>query len=59
MQTNMDWNCELLSNSQLPDMEKVETLPPADFQLKISAYWENWSHLEECTNFRQFSENFR
>ena len=23
------------------DMEKVETLPPADFQLKISAYLEN------------------
>jgi hypothetical protein len=24
-----------------PDMQKVETLPPADFEVKFSAYWEN------------------
>ena len=41
------------------DMEKVETLPPADFQFKISAYWENQSPLVECKNFRQFSENYQ
>ena len=40
-------------------MQKVETLPPADFQVKFSAYWENQSPLEECSNFRQFPENYR
>ena len=42
-----------------PDMQKVETLPLADFLLKISAYWENQSPLVELTNFHQFSDNFR
>jgi hypothetical protein len=40
-------------------MQKVETLPPADFWFKISAYWKIQSPLVECMNFRQFSENFR
>jgi hypothetical protein len=40
------------------DMQKVETLPPADLQVKISAYWENQSPLVECRNFRQYSEYF-
>ena len=30
-----------LGKSPATDMQKVETLPPADFQFKSSAYWEN------------------
>jgi hypothetical protein len=43
----------------IADMKKVENLPPADFQVKSSAYWENQGPLLECTNFWQISENFR
>jgi hypothetical protein len=35
-------------------MQKVETLLPADFHVKIFAYWENESPLVECKNFRHF-----
>ena len=48
--------CKLLYNA---DMEKVETLPPADFQLKFSALPENKGPLADYANFRQFSEIFR
>ncbi len=40
-----------------PDMQKVETLLPADFQFKFSALPENKGPLAEYTNFRQFSAN--
>ena len=41
------------------DMQKVENLPPADFQVKISAKGQNQVPLLEHMNFRQFSEIFR
>ena len=41
------------------DMQKVENLLPAVFQVKMSAYWENKSALAECSNFCKYSENFR
>ena len=31
----------IIHKVQRADMQKVETLPPADFRVKISAYWEN------------------
>jgi hypothetical protein len=40
-------------------MQKVEILQPADFQVKFSAFGGKLSPLEECRNFRQFSENVR
>ena len=39
-----------------PDMQKVEILPPADFQVKIFAKGENQMRF---MNFRQFSEILR
>ena len=51
-------NGELLLDILDTDMEKVETLPPADFQLKFSALLENEGPLAEYTNFRQFSKIF-
>ena len=37
------------------DMQKVEILPPADFQVKISAKGQNQTLLLGFMNFRQFS----
>ena len=37
------------------DMQKVEILPPADFQVKISAKEQNQTLLLGFMNFRQFS----
>jgi hypothetical protein len=39
----------------MPDIQKLEILPPADFQVKISAYWENQSPLVKIKNVHQFS----
>ena len=41
------------------DMQKVETLLPADFQFKFSALPGKNGPLAKYTNFRQFSEIFR
>jgi hypothetical protein len=40
----------------LSDIQKVETLPLADFLSRISTYLENVSALVEFINFHQFSE---
>jgi hypothetical protein len=37
------------------DMQKVEILPPADFQVKFFAKGQNQTLLLEFMNFRQFS----
>ena len=41
--------------SEKADMQKVEILPPADFQVKISAKGQNQTLLLGLMNFRQFS----
>jgi hypothetical protein len=41
-----------------PDVQKVEILPPEDFQVKISAKGKNQTPLLGFMNIRQFSEIF-
>ena len=46
------------NQTKTSDMQKVEILPPADSQVKISAKGQNQATLLGFMNFRQFSDNF-
>ena len=41
------------------DMQKVEILPPADYQVKFSAKGQNQTSLHGFMNFHQFTEIVR
>ena len=49
------WTGVILHCLVSTDMQKVEILPPADFQVKISAKGQNQTLLLGFMNFRQFS----
>ena len=66
-----DMKCHIMTNeaydrdimvskrTSVPDMQKVEILPPADFRVKISAKVQNRLPLLGFIHFCQFSEIFR